>query len=239
MTKGALWAARGAGPRLVHTARSSGRLSMTRHGYGFVEASEGDFFIPAKDIGGAMHGDIVAVRPETHRGRQGRAGAIAKVIERANTTLVGRFDRHGDHRHRLARRPPHPARRLRRSQRDRRGRERRRRRRPADRLSVADALGAGLRRGDRRPRGRSRHPDRDHHPRARPAHRVPRLGRRGGRGHPARRGGGARFRARPRSTSASGSRSRSTPPTPATSTTRSRSSTPTTAAYGSACTSPM
>jgi ribonuclease R len=72
-----------------------GRLSMTRHGYGFVEAAEGDFFIPAKDIGGAMHGDLVAVRPETHRGRQGRAGAVAKVIERANTTLVGRFDRHG------------------------------------------------------------------------------------------------------------------------------------------------
>jgi ribonuclease R len=72
-----------------------GRLSMTRHGYGFVEAAEGDFFIPAKDIGGAMHGDLVAVRPETHRGRQGRAGAVAKVIERANATLVGRFDRHG------------------------------------------------------------------------------------------------------------------------------------------------
>jgi ribonuclease R len=72
-----------------------GRLSMTRHGYGFVEGPEGDFFIPAKDVGGAMHGDLVAVRPEAHRGRQGRAGAVAKVIERANTTLVGRFDRHG------------------------------------------------------------------------------------------------------------------------------------------------
>ena len=72
----------------------TGRLSMTRHGYGFVEAANGDFFIPAKDIGGAMHGDLVAVRPETHHGRAGRAGAIAKVLERANTTLVGRFDRH-------------------------------------------------------------------------------------------------------------------------------------------------
>ena len=48
-------------------------------------------------------------------------------------------------------------------------------------LPVEDALGAGLRRGDRRPRGRSGHPDRDHHPRARAAHRVPRGGRRGGR----------------------------------------------------------
>jgi len=67
---------------------------MTRHGYGFVDAPDGDFFIPAKDIGGAMHGDLVVVRPETHRGGQGRAGAIAKILERANTTLVGRFDRH-------------------------------------------------------------------------------------------------------------------------------------------------
>jgi len=72
----------------------TGRLSMTRHGYGFVEAPDGDFFILAKDIGGAMHGDLVVVRPETHRGGQGRAGAVAKVIERASTTIVGRFERH-------------------------------------------------------------------------------------------------------------------------------------------------
>jgi ribonuclease R len=87
------------GKRRGAKGRSSGqiigRLSMTRHGYGFVEASEGDFFIPAKDVGGAMHGDLVAVRPEAHRGRQGRAGAIAKIVERANSTLVGRFDQHG------------------------------------------------------------------------------------------------------------------------------------------------
>ena len=68
---------------------------MTRHGYGFVEASEGDYFIPARDTAGAMHGDIVAVRPDTHKGRQGRAGVVARVIERANTTIVGRFERHG------------------------------------------------------------------------------------------------------------------------------------------------
>ena len=72
-----------------------GRISLTRHGYGFVDTAQGDFFIPARDIGGAMHGDTVEVRPETHRGRQGRAGAVARVVERANTTVVGRFDRHG------------------------------------------------------------------------------------------------------------------------------------------------
>ena len=72
-----------------------GRLSMTRHGYGFVEAPEGDYFVPARDVNGAMHGDTVAIRPETHREKQGRAGAVVRVTERANTTVVGRFDRHG------------------------------------------------------------------------------------------------------------------------------------------------
>ena len=72
-----------------------GRLSMTRHGYGFVEAPEGDYFVPARDVNGAMHGDTVAIRPETHREKQGRAGAVVRITERANTTVVGRFDRHG------------------------------------------------------------------------------------------------------------------------------------------------
>jgi len=73
-----------------------GRLTMTRHGYGFVDAPEGDYFIPARDINGAMHGDTVAIRPETQqRGKPGRAGVVTRVIERANTTVVGRFDRHG------------------------------------------------------------------------------------------------------------------------------------------------
>ena len=72
-----------------------GRLTMTRHGYGFMEAAEGDYFIPARDVNGAMHGDTVAVRPEMHRDKQGRAGAVVRVVERASTTVVGRFDRHG------------------------------------------------------------------------------------------------------------------------------------------------
>ena len=72
-----------------------GRISMTRHGYGFVDSPEGDFFIPARDVAGAMHGDTVAIRPDTHRGKAGRSGVVVRVIDRANTTVVGRFDRHG------------------------------------------------------------------------------------------------------------------------------------------------
>ena len=72
-----------------------GRISMSRHGYGFVAAPEGDYFVPARDTAGAMHGDTVALRPDQHRGRAGRSGTVVRVIERANTTVVGRFDRHG------------------------------------------------------------------------------------------------------------------------------------------------
>jgi ribonuclease R len=72
-----------------------GRISMSRHGYGFVAAPEGDYFVPARDTTGAMHGDTVALRPDKHRGKAGRSGAVVRVIERANTTVVGRFDRHG------------------------------------------------------------------------------------------------------------------------------------------------
>ena len=49
----------------------------------------------ARDTAGAMHGDTVALRPETHRGKEGRSGVVVRVIDRANTTVVGRFDRHG------------------------------------------------------------------------------------------------------------------------------------------------
>lgn len=72
-----------------------GRLSMTRRGYGFVAAPEGDYYVSSHDIAGAMHGDTVALRPETRRGREGRSGVVTRVIERANSTVVGRFDRHG------------------------------------------------------------------------------------------------------------------------------------------------
>lgn len=73
----------------------TGRISMTRHGYGFVEAPEGDFFVPARDTAGAMHGDTVALRPDKQRSRFGRSGSVVRILERANATIVGRLDRHG------------------------------------------------------------------------------------------------------------------------------------------------
>ena len=72
-----------------------GRISMTRHGYGFVDSPEGDYYIGARDTHGAMHRDTVAIRPEAKRGGRGRSGVVVRVIERANTQVVGRFERHG------------------------------------------------------------------------------------------------------------------------------------------------
>ncbi len=72
-----------------------GRISINRRGYGFVEAEEGDIYIASRDTAGAMHRDVVGVRLTASRGRQGRSGTVVKVIERANDTVVGRFERHG------------------------------------------------------------------------------------------------------------------------------------------------
>jgi len=72
-----------------------GRISMTRRGYGFVDAQDGDFYVAARDTNGAMHGDLVALRPDVKRGKQGRSGVVLRVLERAVTQVVGRFERHG------------------------------------------------------------------------------------------------------------------------------------------------
>jgi len=72
-----------------------GRISMNRKGYGFVEAPEGDVYVSAKDTRGAMHNDIVGARVYKRGGRPGRAGVVEKIVERANETVVGRFERHG------------------------------------------------------------------------------------------------------------------------------------------------
>ncbi|MDI6900081.1 MAG: ribonuclease R [Anaerosomatales bacterium] len=72
-----------------------GRLAVNRRGFGFVGTQAGDIYIRKRDIGGAMHGDTVAVRLETKRHRLGRAGEIVQVVERARSSIVGRFERHG------------------------------------------------------------------------------------------------------------------------------------------------
>jgi len=72
-----------------------GRISLTRRGYGFVDAPEGDIYVSQRDMAGAMHGDTVAVRPQARRGKEGRRGSVVRIIERKTATVVGRYERHG------------------------------------------------------------------------------------------------------------------------------------------------
>lgn len=94
-TKGARVARRKRVEKAKHAGLVVGRISINRRGYGFVEAEEGDIYVAVRDTAGAMHRDIVGVRVSPGHSRQGRSGVVVKVLERANTTVVGRFERHG------------------------------------------------------------------------------------------------------------------------------------------------
>ena len=80
-----------------------GRLSMHRDGFGFVipdpkslveplkSRLNGDIFIPPPAVGNAMHGDQVLVEIGPIR-PDGRAeGRIIRPVNRAHTTVVGKF----------------------------------------------------------------------------------------------------------------------------------------------------
>jgi ribonuclease R len=71
-----------------------GRISVTRRGYGFVRFQGGDIYVSARDMSGAMHGDIVAARMQRGDGR-GRSGEVVRIVERARTEIVGRYERQG------------------------------------------------------------------------------------------------------------------------------------------------
>ncbi|HEB82618.1 MAG TPA: ribonuclease R [Gammaproteobacteria bacterium] len=70
-----------------------GHVIAHADGFGFLVPDEGgdDLFLSAKQMRGVMHGDrvVAAVTGVDRRGR--REGAVISVIERGNTTLVGRL----------------------------------------------------------------------------------------------------------------------------------------------------
>ena len=72
-----------------------GRLQMHPAGYGFVVADDDkagkDLYIAPTNIKEALHGDRVIARLEHQRGDRAE-GRIIRILERANSTLVGRFD---------------------------------------------------------------------------------------------------------------------------------------------------
>ncbi len=75
----------------------TGQLQVHRDGYGFlltkrpIEGIRGDVYIPPDAMKGAMHGDRVQVRIRRVV-RGGRAeGEVVRVLQRAQTTVVGTF----------------------------------------------------------------------------------------------------------------------------------------------------
>ena len=75
-----------------------GRITVNPRGFAFVEPERpvdgiaGDVFVAGAHLNEAIHGDRVAVRVE-RRGRDGRAeGRIVRILERATSQIVGRFD---------------------------------------------------------------------------------------------------------------------------------------------------
>lgn len=80
-----------------------GLLEMHVGGYGFVQTSEGEFFIPRSKMNGAFDGDMVEVAPlrEEHSKHSvsknsqhdvKRTARVVRVIEHAHEQLVGRYE---------------------------------------------------------------------------------------------------------------------------------------------------
>ena len=73
-----------------------GKFQGHARGFGFVMPDNGeeDVFVPANALGGAMHGDRVVARLERGViGDKRREGEIIRILERANKTIVGKFDK--------------------------------------------------------------------------------------------------------------------------------------------------
>ncbi|MFC4768381.1 ribonuclease R [Effusibacillus consociatus] len=78
-----------------------GRLQGKAKGFGFViptdpeEIPNGDVFVNAGDMNGAMHGDKVIARVHKKAGANGRReGEIIRILERVHKTVVGTFISH-------------------------------------------------------------------------------------------------------------------------------------------------
>ena len=74
-----------------------GRLQMNAAGFGFVIPDKAggdapDVYVSAANIKEAMHGDRVLARIERRTAENRLEGRIIRILERGNSTIVGRFD---------------------------------------------------------------------------------------------------------------------------------------------------
>ena len=72
-----------------------GTFTGNRKGFGFVAVPDydGDFFVPAKNTGGAFDGDKVEIRVQSFSHGKRNEARVTKVLERGVTTLVGTYDK--------------------------------------------------------------------------------------------------------------------------------------------------
>ena len=73
----------------------TGTFSGTAKGFGFVtvEGRPVEIYIPYDKVKDAMHGDRVQIVAEPARGGRRAEGTVVKVLERANQTLVGYYQK--------------------------------------------------------------------------------------------------------------------------------------------------
>ena len=72
----------------------TGRLQGHPDGYGFVIPEEGsvDVYVNGRNFKGAMHDDHVVVRVDRVKSGGKKEGAIVRVLERAQKTVVGKYE---------------------------------------------------------------------------------------------------------------------------------------------------
>jgi ribonuclease R len=74
----------------------AGKFQGHQKGFGFVipDIGEHDIFIPADSVNGAMNGDRVIARiKKNYSGDRHQEGEIIQILEHANKTIVGKFER--------------------------------------------------------------------------------------------------------------------------------------------------
>lgn len=78
------------------THEIEGPINVNPRGFGFVAHSgpEGDLFVPAESMGGALHGDTVRARVVT-RSRRGLEGEVVRVVKRRNARITGVLRKRG------------------------------------------------------------------------------------------------------------------------------------------------
>lgn len=82
-------------PQKANSNTNSGKFHSTSQGFGFVsiEGFSDDVFIPKRHVGGAFHGDEVAVRLHAPSRNNGRPeGKVVKVLQRRKTKFVCRLE---------------------------------------------------------------------------------------------------------------------------------------------------